>query len=97
MDMGTIKRRLENNYYWAASECMQDFNTMFTNCYIYNKVGCWTFLECLGLFTIAVRGSTFVCGFRAAGNSVQVFKVLEEPDLHGLPLDRAVPLELQRI
>ncbi|XP_015422966.1 PREDICTED: bromodomain-containing protein 2 isoform X2 [Myotis davidii] len=37
MDMGTIKRRLENNYYWAASECMQDFNTMFTNCYIYNK------------------------------------------------------------
>jgi hypothetical protein len=38
MDMGTIKRRLENNYYRSASECMQDFNTMFTNCYIYNKV-----------------------------------------------------------
>lgn len=38
MDMGTIKRRLENNYYWGAAECMQDFNTMFTNCYIYNKV-----------------------------------------------------------
>ncbi|KAM6396203.1 LOW QUALITY PROTEIN: bromodomain-containing protein 2 [Rhynochetos jubatus] len=37
MDMGTIKRRLENNYYWASAECMQDFNTMFTNCYIYNK------------------------------------------------------------
>ncbi|KAL0604300.1 Bromodomain-containing protein 2 [Plecturocebus cupreus] len=37
MDMGTIKRRLENNYYWTASECMQDFNIMFTNCYIYNK------------------------------------------------------------
>ncbi|GAB0201618.1 bromodomain-containing protein 2 [Grus japonensis] len=37
MDMGTIKRRLENNYYWGAAECMQDFNTMFTNCYIYNK------------------------------------------------------------
>lgn len=42
--MGTIKRRLENNYYWAASECMQDFNTMFTNCYIYNKV---SFSVCL--------------------------------------------------
>lgn len=44
MDMGTIKKRLENNYYWSASECMQDFNTMFTNCYIYNKVrsrGAW--------------------------------------------------------
>lgn len=38
MDMGTIKKRLENAYYWSASECMQDFNTMFTNCYIYNKV-----------------------------------------------------------
>ncbi|XP_073680257.1 bromodomain-containing protein 3a isoform X2 [Garra rufa] len=37
MDMGTIKKRLENVYYWSASECMQDFNTMFTNCYIYNK------------------------------------------------------------
>ncbi|OCT65325.1 hypothetical protein XELAEV_18041566mg [Xenopus laevis] len=37
MDMGTIKKRLESNYYWSANECMQDFNTMFTNCYIYNK------------------------------------------------------------
>uniref|UniRef100_A0A8C8DMZ2 Bromodomain-containing protein 3 n=1 Tax=Oryzias sinensis TaxID=183150 RepID=A0A8C8DMZ2_9TELE len=37
MDMGTIKKRLENNYYWSANECMEDFNTMFTNCYIYNK------------------------------------------------------------
>uniref|UniRef100_A0A3P9JQG6 Bromodomain-containing protein 2 n=1 Tax=Oryzias latipes TaxID=8090 RepID=A0A3P9JQG6_ORYLA len=37
MDMGTIKKRLENNYYRSASECMQDFNAMFTNCYIYNK------------------------------------------------------------
>ncbi|XP_061590408.1 bromodomain-containing protein 4-like isoform X3 [Cololabis saira] len=37
MDLGTIKTRLENDYYWSASECMQDFNTMFTNCYIYNK------------------------------------------------------------
>ncbi|XP_035464861.2 bromodomain-containing protein 3-like isoform X1 [Scophthalmus maximus] len=37
MDLGTIKRRLENNYYWSATECMQDFNTMFTNCFIYNK------------------------------------------------------------
>ena len=41
MDMGTIKKRLENNYYWNAQECIQDFNTMFTNCYIYNKVRCW--------------------------------------------------------
>ncbi|XP_041443542.1 bromodomain-containing protein 4A isoform X2 [Xenopus laevis] len=39
MDMGTIKKRLENHYYWNAQECIQDFNTMFTNCYIYNKPG----------------------------------------------------------
>uniref|UniRef100_A0A3Q3KE67 Bromo domain-containing protein n=1 Tax=Monopterus albus TaxID=43700 RepID=A0A3Q3KE67_MONAL len=38
MDMGTIRKRLENNYYWNAQECIHDFNTMFTNCYIYNKV-----------------------------------------------------------
>uniref|UniRef100_A0A8C6T5X2 Bromodomain-containing protein 2 n=1 Tax=Neogobius melanostomus TaxID=47308 RepID=A0A8C6T5X2_9GOBI len=37
MDMGTIKKRLENHYYHEASECIQDFSTMFTNCYIYNK------------------------------------------------------------
>lgn len=39
MDLGTIKKRLENNYYWSAKECIQDFNTMFTNCYVYNKPG----------------------------------------------------------
>uniref|UniRef100_A0A3Q2XQ35 Bromodomain-containing protein 2 n=1 Tax=Hippocampus comes TaxID=109280 RepID=A0A3Q2XQ35_HIPCM len=39
MDMGTIKRRLQNKYYWKAMECVQDFNTMFTNCYVYNKPG----------------------------------------------------------
>ncbi|XP_061627872.1 bromodomain-containing protein 4-like isoform X3 [Phyllopteryx taeniolatus] len=37
MDMGTIKKRLENHYYKNAQECIHDFNTMFTNCYIYNK------------------------------------------------------------
>lgn len=39
MDLGTIKKRLENNYYWSAKECIQDFNTMFANCYVYNKPG----------------------------------------------------------
>ncbi|VVC42045.1 Hypothetical protein CINCED_3A017924 [Cinara cedri] len=39
MDLGTIKKRLENNYYWCADECIQDFNTMFSNCYTYNKPG----------------------------------------------------------
>ncbi|XP_043097359.1 bromodomain testis-specific protein isoform X2 [Puntigrus tetrazona] len=39
MDLSTIKKRLENNYYWKAMECIEDFNTMFTNCYVYNRSG----------------------------------------------------------
>ncbi|GIX87803.1 hypothetical protein CDAR_82812 [Caerostris darwini] len=39
MDLGTIKSRLENYYYYSSSECIQDCNTMFMNCYIYNKPG----------------------------------------------------------
>lgn len=38
MDLSSIKKRLLNNYYWKAMECIQDFNTMFTNCYVYNRV-----------------------------------------------------------
>lgn len=36
MDLGTIEKRLKNCYYYSAQNCMQDFNTMFTNCYTYN-------------------------------------------------------------
>lgn len=39
MDLGTVKRRLENNYYWSASEAIEDVTTMFNNCYMYNKAG----------------------------------------------------------
>ncbi|EDL83966.1 bromodomain, testis-specific [Rattus norvegicus] len=39
MDLSTIKKRLENRYYEKASECVGDFNTMFSNCYLYNKPG----------------------------------------------------------
>uniref|UniRef100_A0A3B4AE39 Bromodomain-containing protein 2 n=1 Tax=Periophthalmus magnuspinnatus TaxID=409849 RepID=A0A3B4AE39_9GOBI len=39
MDLGTIKKRLQNKYYWKAVECLQDFNTMFSNCYKYNRPG----------------------------------------------------------
>lgn len=39
MDLGTVKKRLENYYYYSSSECIQDCNTMFTNCYEYNKDG----------------------------------------------------------
>lgn len=54
--MGTIRKRLENSFYWNAQECIQDFNTMFTNCYIYNKVTNVAALTCaliLG-FTVCV-------------------------------------------
>ena len=36
MDMGTIKKRLEQGYYSKAEQCIQDFQQMFTNCYTYN-------------------------------------------------------------
>ncbi|KAF1553509.1 Bromodomain testis-specific protein, partial [Eudyptula albosignata] len=39
MDLSTIKKRLEHNYYTKAVECIEDFKTMFLNCYIYNKPG----------------------------------------------------------
>lgn len=39
MDLTTIKKRLEYNYYTKAMDCIEDFNTMFTNCYMYNKTG----------------------------------------------------------
>uniref|UniRef100_A0A8C3S5N9 Bromodomain testis-specific protein n=1 Tax=Chelydra serpentina TaxID=8475 RepID=A0A8C3S5N9_CHESE len=38
MDLSTIKKRLEHNYYTKAADCIEDFKTMFTNCYVYNKV-----------------------------------------------------------
>ena len=39
MDLGTIKKRLEGNYYYSAKECITDLNMMFTDCYLYNKPG----------------------------------------------------------
>lgn len=39
MDMGTIKKRLDSNFYRSAQDCIKDFNQMFTNCYTYNKPG----------------------------------------------------------
>ncbi|XP_054939931.1 bromodomain testis-specific protein isoform X1 [Physeter macrocephalus] len=39
VDLNTIKKRLEHKYYVKASECIEDFNTMFSNCYLYNKPG----------------------------------------------------------
>jgi len=37
MDFGTIKTRLEENFYWSAQECIQDFKLVFSNCYKYNQ------------------------------------------------------------
>lgn len=39
MDLGSVKKRLENNYYWSAKEAIEDFTVMFENCYVYNKEG----------------------------------------------------------
>jgi hypothetical protein len=39
MDMGTIKNRLETNFYFTSQQCLDDFNMMWKNCYVYNKPG----------------------------------------------------------
>nr|XP_033772224.1 bromodomain testis-specific protein isoform X2 [Geotrypetes seraphini] len=39
MDLSTIKKRLEYKYYMKSMDCVEDFNTMFTNCYVYNRPG----------------------------------------------------------
>ena len=39
MDLGTVKKRLEHNYYWSAKEAISDMTTLFSNCYVYNKPG----------------------------------------------------------
>uniref|UniRef100_A0A1I7YMH2 Bromo domain-containing protein n=1 Tax=Steinernema glaseri TaxID=37863 RepID=A0A1I7YMH2_9BILA len=37
MDMTTIEKRLRNCYYYSAKDCMQDFQTIFNNCYQFNQ------------------------------------------------------------
>ena len=46
--MGKIKKKLEKNVYSCGKECIEDFNTMFNNCYTYNKPGevCIILLQC---------------------------------------------------
>ncbi|XP_030381048.1 homeotic protein female sterile-like [Scaptodrosophila lebanonensis] len=39
MDLSTIKKRLENNYYWQADEALEDFQLLFNNCMLYNQEG----------------------------------------------------------
>lgn len=55
MDLNTIKRRLENNYYWTAMECVEDFNTMFTNCYVYNRVKSLILLKQMSILCILLN------------------------------------------
>jgi len=37
MDFGSIKKRLNNKFYWSSKECIEDINLVFRNCLIYNK------------------------------------------------------------
>ena len=37
MDMGYIKKKLEQNQYYSADECIQEWRLVFQNCYTYNK------------------------------------------------------------
>lgn len=55
MDLSTIKKRLEHKYYVQASECIEDFNMMFSNCYLYNKV-CKPYVILANSMPLSVRG-----------------------------------------
>lgn len=37
IDMCTIKSKVDNYEYTCAKECVDDFNLLFSNCYLYNK------------------------------------------------------------
>ena len=37
MDLGTIRKRLDNYYYLSSDEAVADFNQVFENCYLYNN------------------------------------------------------------
>ena len=37
IDMSTIKWKVDNFEYTCAKECVDDFNLLFSNCYLYNK------------------------------------------------------------
>jgi hypothetical protein len=39
MDLGTVKKRIENTYYTDAKECIEDIELVFNNCYTYNRDG----------------------------------------------------------
>lgn len=39
MDMGQIKKKLENHEYSCSQDCIDDFRLVFNNCITYNKPG----------------------------------------------------------
>lgn len=68
MDLGTISQRLQNNYYWQAIDCITDFNTVFSNCYFYNRVReqlLTTVIQFIiqPLVSVSCRLACFICLF----------------------------------
>ena len=39
MDLGTIRKRLENKYYWSVNECVQDISVLLSTCFVYYEHG----------------------------------------------------------
>jgi hypothetical protein len=39
MDLGTIRKRLENKYYWSVNECVQDIYVLLFTCSAYYEHG----------------------------------------------------------
>ena len=60
MDMGTIKRKLENNVYHSGLECVEDFRLMFKNCVVYNKptdVSCHVYIYMCSDSVLYIEGA----------------------------------------
>lgn len=39
IDLGTVKKRIENTYYADVKECIEDIELVFNNGYTYNRDG----------------------------------------------------------
>jgi len=68
MDMGTIKRRLDNNYYWSTNEAMKDFEQMVQNCQLYNKPG----EDVVTMANILLKEFMRMCKQKLSGDEVSI-------------------------
>ncbi|XP_058969289.2 bromodomain-containing protein 3 isoform X3 [Pocillopora verrucosa] len=77
MDMGQIKRKLENHEYSCSQDCIDDFRLMFNNCITYNKPGEDVVLMCQTMEKVFNQ--------KVATMPAEEFEVLLGPNKKALP------------